>query len=178
MRRLHIAGCVLVAAIMSVSCRGESDPENASSSIVRTPLIEGFVSRQSAAEVEAKLQQSNAKVAVIEDGKSNEQRSKFRPPLSVRVLNVDGFTYLGMRGDLRLEFVDGELAATWFFPADVVRFEVEIAKQWPAVTSGQPIRLHVATELRADVDYRGKKYWAWEDMNLRQKVESWIRKNA
>jgi hypothetical protein len=85
---------------------------------------------------------------------------------------------LGCEGDLRLEFVDNELAATWFFPADVARFEVEIAKQWAVTTSGQPTRLGVATELRAAVDYRGKKYWAWEDANLRQKVERWIKRST
>lgn len=178
MRSLYIASWVFVAVIVSVGCRGEPDPQGTSSSVVRTHLIEGFVSRQGAAEVEAKLRQGNAKVVVVEDGKSNEQRSSFRSPLSVRVLNVAGFTYLGFEGDLRLEFVDGELAATWFFPADVARFEVGIARQWPVATSGQPMRLDVATELRAGVDYRGKKYWAWEDVNLRQKVERWIKQNT
>ena len=94
------------------------------------------------------------------------------------MLNVAGFNYLGVQGDLRLEFVDNELAATWFFPDDSVRFEGEIGKQKPSTAYGPPIRLHSATELRVNVDYRGRKYWAWEDVNLRQKVERWIKKNT
>ena len=129
-------------------------------------------------EVETKLRQDNAKVVVVEDGKSNEQRSIFRSPLLVRVLNVVGFTYLGFEGDLRLEFIDGELASTWFFPSDVTHFEVEISKQWPMTISEQPVYLDAATELRVGVDYRGKKYWAWEDTNLQQKVERWIEQNT
>ena len=145
---------------------------------MRTPLIDGFVSRQSAAEVEAKLQQSNAKFAVVEDSKDNEKGSVLRVPLSIRVLVVTGFTYLGMPGDLRLEFVNDELATTWFFPADTERFQAELGKRWPDATSGRPMRLHAASELRTSLDYQGKRYWAWEDLNLRQEVERWIKQNT
>jgi hypothetical protein len=178
MRRLHVFSCILAAAIIGVGCRGESDSREVSVPAVRTPLIDGFVSRQSTAEVEAKLRQAAATVTVLEDGRTTEQRSKFRTPLSLRVLNVAGFSYLGVQGDLRLEFVDDELAATWFFPDDPVRFDGEIGKQRPSAASGPPTRLHAATDLRVDVDYRGRKYWAWEDVNLRQKVDRWIKKNA
>lgn len=178
MRKLYIAGCLSLATVTSVGCRGEPEPQVAPLSVVRTPLIEGFTSRQGVAEVEAKLRQGNASFSVIEDGKSNEQRSSFRAPLSVRVLNVANFTYLGMQGDLRLEFVDGELAATWFYPVDAVRFEVEVAKHWPTAIASQTVRLDAATELRSALDYRGRKYWAWEDANLRQKVERWIKENT
>ncbi len=153
-------------------------PQDASSVVIRTPLIDGFVSRQNAADVEAKLRQENAKISVIEDSKSNEQPSRFRSPLSIRVLRVAGFTYLGIQGELLLEFVDDELYATWFFPTDVARFEVEIGKQLLTVALNQPVRLHAATELWTDVDYRGRKYWAWDDVNFRKKTECWIKRNT
>ena len=174
----YISSWVFVAAIICVGCRGESDRQEASSSDAQTPLFSGFMSRQKLSEVEARLRKEGAKVAVIEDGKADTPSSKFRPPLSIQVLNVPKFTYLGFEGDLRLEFVDGELSATWFFPSAPVPFEAEMAKQWPSVASGKTVRLNDATELRANVDYRGKRYWAWEDANLRQKVERWIKENA
>jgi len=178
MRRLQLFGCIFAAMVIGAGCRGESESREVSAPAVGTPLIDGFVSRQSTTEVEAKLRQAAARVTVVEDGKTTEQRSNFRTPLSLRVLSVAGFNYLGVQGDLRLEFVDNELAATWFFPEDPVRFEGEIGKQRPSAASGPPMRLHAATELRVDVDYRGRKYWAWEDVNLRQKVDRWIKKNA
>lgn len=176
MRRRHVFSCILAAA--SIGCRGESDWGEMSVPAVRTPLIDGFVSRQSTAEVGAKLRQAAATVTVLEDGRTTERQSRFRAPLSLRVLNVIGFSYLGVQGDLRLEFVDDELAATWFFPDDPVRFDGEVRKQGPSAASGKPTRLHTATDLRVDVDYRGRKYWAWEDVNLRHKVDRWIKKNA
>jgi hypothetical protein len=178
MRKLQVFGCIFAAVIVGAGCRGESDSREVSTPAVRTPLIDGFVSRQSTTEVEARLRQAAARITVVEDGKATEQVSNFRTPLSLRVLNVAGFNYLGMQGDLRLEFVDSELAATWFFPDDPVRFESEIGKQMPSAASSPPMRLHPATELRVNVDYRGRKYWAWEDVNLRQKVDQWIKKNA
>jgi hypothetical protein len=58
------------------------------------------------------------------------------------------------------------------------RFESEIGKRYPAITSGGAILLQPATELRAGVDYRALKYWVWEDIALRHKIDSWIRTYA
>lgn len=175
-RRLVIIG--FIAAIAAIGCRSERDSGDIRSHAGPTPLIDGFNSRQRSSEVEKMIRNTGMTVAVLEKGATDGQQSKLRPPLSIRVLSVTEFSYLGMRGDLRLEFIDDELAATWFYPKDADRFDAEMKKRGSAVEPGSPIRLHAATELRVDVDYRGQKYWAWEDINLRQKVERWIKKYA
>ena len=93
-------------------------------------------------------------------------------------MRVSQFSYLDLPGQLHLEFVDGELAATWFYPRDPALFNVEMKKRGIALKSVRPINLHSATELRTAVDYLGAEYWAWEDVHLRRKVESWIKNKA
>ena len=117
-------------------------------------------------------------VTVLEEGESGRQKSTLRPPLSVRVLGAAGFSYLGVPGYLRLKLVDGELAATWFYAGDTDGFDTAMKRSGFAVEVGSPLRLHKATELRMGVDFRGQEYWAWEDINLKKKVEAWIRKYA
>jgi hypothetical protein len=176
MRRLKVVGILLAAGLALIACGGEGNFEDHTSSAVQTPLIDGFVSRQSEAEVVGKLRRTNAKLSVIED--SNSEGSASRPQLSIRVLSVADFTYLGEQGDLRLQFVNDSLGATWFFPDDPAGFQTEVAKRWPAIADGRSLHLPVATELRTAMDFRGKKYWAWEDVNIRRQLRRWIKENA
>jgi hypothetical protein len=178
MKRRPILILCCIGAVANVACRGELGSSDAHPRTAPTPLIDGLMSRQRVSEVEKRLRDQGTTVTVLEDGASEGKNSKLRPPLSVRVLTAAGFTYRGMQGDLRLEFVNDELAATWFHPNDPERFAVEMKQRGSAVESTTPARVHADTELRVDVDYRGRKYWAWEDVNLRQKVERWIRKHA
>lgn len=173
-RRRIILACI--AAIVGVGCSGERGSGDTLGA--PTPLIDGFMSRQRASEVENTLRAIGTTVTVLENGVTDDQKSKLRQPLSVRVLNAAGFSYVGMKGDLRLEFVDDELAATWFYPNDVEQFDAEMKRRGSPVESDKPVRTHPATELRVGVDYRRRKYWAWEDVNLRRKVERWIKKYA
>jgi hypothetical protein len=164
-----VAGCVL-------GCR-----EGFNSDVTPTqptPLLDGFSSRQKAAEVEDALRREGRSITVLEEGAGKAVQSKARPPLSVRILRVSPFKLWGFDGDVRLEFVDGELASTWFYPRDPGQFDAETKKRALNVEPSRPLRLHAATELRSDVDYSGAKYWAWEDVHLRQKVEKWIKQNA
>lgn len=172
----RMASGIFAAAIIGIGCRVKITDELSAN--VGTPLIDGFVSRSGTVEVERTLRQGNAKIEVIEDSEGNNGQSSLGSTLSLRVLNVADFTYLGVNGELRLEFVNNELMATWFFPEDVSRFEAETVKRWPAAGSGQPIRLQTATELRGERDFRRKRYWAWEDVNLREKVEHWIKRRT
>jgi hypothetical protein len=175
-RRLVLFG--YVAALAGVACRDEADVDHARFRDEPTPLIDGFMSRQRAFKVEKSLRDIGISVTILEDGATHGHRSRMRPSLSVRVVSATGFSYLGVRGDLRMEFVDDELAATWFYPDNADRFESEIGKRYPAITSGGAILLQPATELRAGVDYRALKYWVWEDIALRHKIDSWIRTYA
>jgi hypothetical protein len=167
-----------VAAVAGVACRAEWDSNDARFRTEPTLLIDGFMSGQRASDVEEMLRSAGAAVTVLEDSATAGQKSKMRPSLSVRVVSATGFSYLSFQGELRLEFVDDELASTSFHPDNAYRFECEIEKHYPAIASGGTVLLHAATELRADVDYRAHKYWVWEDMNLRRKVNRWIKQYA
>lgn len=174
MRDIKLLAYVFIAAIIGGHCGG-CDSSGVS---VPTQLIDGFVSRQDGASVDAQLMRIGGVVTVIEDGKNGEEPSLFRTPLSHKILSVSGYVYLGNKGELRLEFVNDELASTWFIPDDHKGFEVVFSRQLKSVSAGTPMRMHPATEIRVGVDYRGRKYWAWEDVNLREELDLWIRKNS
>lgn len=161
-------------ALVVAGCRQRESSELGEA----TPLINGLMSHQSASEVEEVLRRAGIPTVVLEKEESEQERPRLRSALSVRVLSAAEYQHLGVRGDLRLEFVDDQLAATWFFPHDVQRFDAEMKKRGLTVQPGVPVRMHGATELRAAMDFRGRHYWAWEDINLRARVENWIKKNA
>lgn len=177
-RRLKSVAIALALASGVIGCGDASETASARSQQTPTPLIQGFSSHQPAAEVEDALRRAGKRITVVEDGAPRTERSKARPPLSVRVVRVSPFELWGMEGDLRLEFVDGALSSTWFYPSDPKKFDVEAQKRSLGAQPSQPLRLQPATELRSDVDYTGARYWAWEDVNLRQKIEQWIKRNA
>lgn len=177
-RRIISLAWAFVVVDCVLGCREGFNSSDAMLPAQPTPLMEGFNSRQKAAEVENALRREGHTVTVLEEGASNAAKSKARTPLSVRMLRVSSFKLWGLVGDLRLEFIDGELASTWFYPRDSAQFDAEIKKRGMSVEPSHPLRLHAATELRSDVDFSGAKYWAWEDVNLRQKVERWIKQNA
>jgi hypothetical protein len=175
-RTISLAAALAIASCV-VAC-GEADTTVAASSKLPTPLIEGFRSYQGPEEVEEALRRAGKRIAVIEDGAPRPAQSKARPPLSVRVVRVSPFELWGMGGDLRLEFIDGELSSTWFYPSDQKKFDIEAKKRSLGAEPSRPLRLEVATELRSDVDYTGARYWAWEDIHLRRKLDQWIKRNA
>lgn len=177
-RRTINVACAFIVAGGVLGCRERSSSSDTTLLAQSTPLMEGFNSRQKAAEVENAMSREGHSVTVLEEGANDATKSKARMPLSVRILRVSPFKLWDLTGDLRLEFVDGELASTWFYPVDATRFGAEVEKRGFSVMPSKPLRLHPATELRSDVDFKGAKYWAWEDVNLRQKVEQWIKQNA
>jgi hypothetical protein len=179
MRRRSISVAVALAlASSAIGCGDASKAASANLPKLPTPLVEGFSSHQPTAEVEDALRRAGKRITVVEDGAPRTAPSKARPPLSVRVVRVSPFELWGIEGDLRLEFLDGALSSTWFFPSDPKKFDAEAKKRSLGAEPSQPLRLQPATELRSDVDYTGARYWAWEDINLRQKLEQWIMRNA
>lgn len=177
LRRTISLGC-LFAFASTLGCREGLDSDNSDAQKKSTNLIDGFSSRQKVTDVERQLQLAGHKITVVDDGANSAPSSKSRPLLSIRIVRASPFIHWGFTGDLRLEFIDGELAATWFYPNDPANFDVEVKKRGLIVESTRPLRLHALTELRTQADYTGAKYWAWEDINLRHKVELWIKKNA
>ncbi len=174
MRDMKLLAYVFLTAIVG-GCCGACDSRSVS---VPTQLMDGFVSQQDGASIDAQLMGIGGVITVIEDGKNEEKPSFFRTPLSHKVLSVSGYVYLGSRGELRLEFVNDELASTWFIPDDPQGFEIAFSDQLKGVATRTPMRVDPATEIRVGVDYRGKKYWAWEDINLREELDRWIRNNS
>lgn len=175
-RFLNLAAALFIACCVA-GC-GEAEIGVDASPKPPTPLIEGFSSLQAAAEVEEALRRAGKRIVVVEDGTPRPAQSKARPALSVRVVRVSPFEVWGMGGDLRLEFIDGALSSTWFYPSDPKKFDAEAKKRSLGAEPSRPLRLQAATELRSDFDYTGARYWAWEDIRLRKKLDLWVKRNA
>lgn len=72
-----------------------------------------------------------------------------------------------MQGTLRLEFLNDELMATWFYPKDPTRYRASLGPQ-----DG---RDEFAT-MSHGADYLKREYVLWEDVRLRKQLDEWIRK--
>lgn len=173
-RMVGLASAVLVLGGV-LGC-GEDDIFN--NVTQATPLVEGFISRQKTADVESALRRAGLIITVLEEGSGNAPQSKARPALSIRVLRASPFRLWDLVGDLRLEFINEELASTWFYPRDPAQFRTELRRRGLSVDRSRPLRLGSTTELRTGVDFSGAEYWAWEDVLLRAAVERWIKQNA
>lgn len=94
-------------------------------------------------------------------GKPAEGRPKFEL-VSVEVEGLDR----GIEGILKLDFLNGRLMATWFFPKDINAYKAAAAAH-----STSP-----AVALTFGTDYQQRPYACWEDVRLRKEMDDWIKK--
>jgi hypothetical protein len=88
-----------------------------------------------------------------------------RPPLVLESAEVDGVDF-GIAGTMKLEFINDQLMATWFFPENMPAYRLAIAER--------PPMKHLRVEF--GVDFQKRRYVRFEDARLREEMDNWIRK--
>lgn len=169
-----LTACGLFAAVSFLlsGCGREAVDAYARVEADRTPLIDGFESYATAAEVRHKLEQSRAVPAVVED--SRLPAGDTRPRFDVLVLEVRGFSHLGHVGDLKLAFLNDRLAATQFFPRKPDSYLKALQAHGESVSEAASVRGN--TSLVTYTAYDGRQYVRWSDVRIDEEQKRWIMK--
>lgn len=146
-----------------------------------TQLVNGMRSLASPTEVKQLPEFIRTRWAVIEDSKTREPSRANR--FDDYVIVASDYKVEGVSGSLRLEFLNGMLLATWFYPSDYKTCLEELAAKGvsfvPDSTSNADAGISRGnTTIRLGKDYEGHRYVAWEDTRLVDAMNQWLLKNS
>jgi hypothetical protein len=160
----HFVAIAAATAVLVVGCTKSGNDTSVTS---RRPaaLAASLGSMQSSEATKAKLQAAGwTNWRVIES--PSTQPPKNRPPLQILTMEADG-SDLDVVGTLRLEFLNDQLMATWFYPKDLARYRSALEKE---------AKRDELTSIKYGTDYQKRDYVLWEDVRLRKELDDWIRK--
>ena len=137
-------------------------------------LIAPFESYENISVVQRRLKTNGLSWSLIEDNSTVSKGSK-RPPFHIYVIRVNAFKDSGHEGDLRLEFFNDRLMATWFYPEGFTSYRAVVEARYPEILGKQSITVGQYTRIAFARDYEARDYIAWEDIRLREQVDLWIK---
>jgi len=144
-------------------------------------LVDGIRSLASPAEVKQRPEFARTQWVVIEDSKTRKPSKAGR--FDDYVIMTSDYKLGGVNGSLRLEFLNGQLMATWFYPSDYRKCLEELAAtgvSFPPKSSDSagPRISRGSTTIRLGKDYEGHRYIAWEDSRLVDEMNQWLLRNS
>jgi len=144
-------------------------------------LVNDLVSLASPTEVKQRSEFARARWAVVEDSKT--QKPSASAKFDDYVILTDDYTLGNVNGSLRLEFLNGMLMATWFYPSDYQKCLDELAAAGVVFPTGASEGEETAasygdTAIRLGKDYEGRRYVAWEDRRLIDEMNKWLLRNS
>lgn len=135
-------------------------------------LIDQIESYQTVNEFTTRLEQRSMAWNLAEDSPGPRDH---RPPFHIVVLEVPEYSHLGVRGRLKVSFLNDRLYATWFYPSDIEGYVRQLESQQGLNLGGRrdtTIRSHVRVWIWED--YNGETYVGWKDIRLGKEVSLWI----
>lgn len=143
----------------------------------RAKLIAPFDSYESIQVVHARIKEMGFTWNVLEDNQTVSE-SYWRPPFHSYVMSIDGFSDLGRKGTLWLDFFNDRLMKTVFYPDDFPAYRAAVEKMYPALQGGASATIAPHVNLFIARDYKERDYIAYEDIRLREQLNLWIRRYA
>jgi hypothetical protein len=168
-----------LAVLATVACGGDAAIHRPSGDPAR--LVNQLVSLASPAEVKQRPEFSAANWVVVEDSRTR------RPSTSTRfdnlVITTDNYAVGNANGSLRMEFLNGMLMGTWFYPNDYQKCVDELAAAGVVFSiesgNGEGVALSGGdTKIRLGKDREGRRYVAWEDRRLIDEMNKWLMRNS
>jgi hypothetical protein len=143
-----------------------------------SPLINDIPSMSSPRDVRERADLRDLEWRIVE-GADRRSNAKF----AETVVIVSGYTANGLKGDLRLAFVNDRLLSTWFYPENVEDFLKALAESGvsfkPDAAGSKSFPMPDSnTVLRVGSDHTNRRYVAWEDEVFQSAVDSWISRNS
>ena len=147
------------------------------------PMVDFFLSYESMADVDAKLAYEQLRVARTA---SHKPKSRHYPPRDLDTLEVEGFTHLGQRGTLTLEFFNDRLYEARFIPEDLdPAYPKRLHEAHPELVRDKTGNIDVNLGQRrvtSNVDFAAsnvgralatRAFVIWQDVRLKQQLKIW-----
>lgn len=163
MREVAFAPLVATVCALAFAVAGCSESRPAGGSIEPVELAAAQKSMQSIEQTKEALVRGGWRDWRVVDQPTGKP-AKERPNFEVVSAEVEGLDR-GIEGVLKLDFLNGRLMATWFFPKDFNAYKAATAAH-----STSP-----AVELTFGSDYQQRPYARWEDVRLRKEMDDWIK---
>jgi hypothetical protein len=146
------------------------------------PMADFFLSYEPIADVEAKLTYEQLRA---EHTASHKPPSRHYPPRDLDTLEVDGFTHLGQRGKITLEFFNDRLYEARFEPEELRGYVKRLHAEHPELQRDRTGNIDVTIGNRhvaSNVDLAASKvgsalnlrpFVIWQDLRLKQQLKLW-----
>jgi hypothetical protein len=146
-----------------------------------TPLVNEILSLASPTEVKQRPEFAGTRWVEIENSRTRKPSKSAR--FDDYVIMASEYTVGGVSGSLRLEFLNGLLLGTWFYPSDFQKCIDELAATGISFPPDSPGSLETGisrgnTTIRLGKDYEGRRYVAWEDSRLVDAMNQWLMRNS
>lgn len=138
-------------------------------------LIASFESYENISTIQQRLKTTGLTWSLVENNSTVSKDSR-RPPFHIYVIKVHAFKDSGQKGDLRLEFFNDRLMATWFYPENFTSYRSAIEERYREIRGKQSLVLPQHVRITFARDYEDRDYIAWEDIRLREQVDLWIKR--
>lgn len=161
---------VFILLSIASGCGRVMEPTFIDVEAVTTPLIDGFESYASAAQVKDRVL-SGMRWRTATD--SHLFPGDRRPPYNILALSLEPFSHLGQTGELELFFFNDRLMSTWFYPSNPMAY-LEAVRRAGILPRDRDTWTGTYTRIRTYTDWQGRVYVAWEDIRLTIEQEQWI----
>ena len=160
-------GILCLILVLVTSCGAESFTEVESA---RAPLISGFESYASRAEVMAKL---SAKMEIKIVDHTSLAKNDSQPPYKIYTISIRPFEHLKHRGRLHLTFYNNRLEQSLFYPENLDSYIGALDQSGLRLRLGQELaRGNSVIWKGSDPDH--EEYIGWADKRLRGQQRRWL----
>lgn len=139
-----------------------------------TQLIEPFNSLTSPSQAENILKSGNYAFMVLENSRLNDGDK--RPKFNILTWKIEKFEHLGTKGNLTISFFNEKMVSTRFYPSDVSGYIDVLSKKYDLdFKTDTTTSIPPKTGLHYYKDLEDKFYIEWQDEELQEQVDEWIK---
>tara|TARA_B110001454_G_scaffold219057_1_gene249573 strand:+ start:10309 stop:10866 length:558 start_codon:yes stop_codon:yes gene_type:complete len=141
---------------------------------IKTELVDPFSSLMNPAQAQDILKNANYSVEVIEDSKL--ENGDTRPAFSILSWKIKNYEHLGIKGTLTITFFNQQMASTRFYPNDHLAYADLFSKKVGLeLKEGTTSNVPPKTNLQYKKDLDGNFYFEWQDKDLQNQIDDWIK---
>lgn len=139
-----------------------------------TPLVDPFKSLMNPSESENILKAANQAFTVVEN--SSLKNDNKRPKFNILSWKVESYEHLGTKGSLILTFFNEQLMSTRFYPADSMLYSKTLSEKYGFdLKTGATNEVPPKTRLQYNIDLNDKYFIEWQDEELQDQVDEWVK---
>lgn len=160
--------CVIMASATVLACR-QATRQPGTPPATPSPLFSGFESYQTLDQAAMRLPNQETWKVVIDSKSRVRQGCPAFDEFTFDVVTTD----LGYPGTLRLQFINGRLAASLFMPTEFSAYIDGLRRAGVVLKSGEA-RLTPATLVWSSQGADGRPFVGWRDERFAQEITAWV----